>query len=127
MVSVGHALFTDVKRLSAVEHGPIAARRAWVSPSTLVWHDLGERSSIPRPPHKLPELIRYVHHFAATHHCPLPVRALPCHTHVACSGARWRRCKQTFDATNCSSALHLFMLPPAEDVSNMERAGLGSG
>lgn len=117
MVTIGHEAFTDVKRKTAKEHGVAASREAWLAPSTLVWHDLGERgglTSARSPPRKLPGFIRHVHALAQAEHCRLAVNGLSCHVHVACSGASWRRCKQTIDRrNNCSSQPRTFTLPAA--------------
>ena len=118
MVTIGHEAFTDVKRKSAKEHGVAASREAWLAPSTLVWHDLGERgglTSARSPPRKLPGLIRHVDALARAEHCRLAVSGVVCHVHVACSGASWRRCKQTIDRRNnsCSSQPRTFTLPAA--------------
>ena len=122
MVHLEKQVFTDVKRTSDASASR-AHVKAFVSPSTLVWHDLGDRDRQTgpdgvrqrnRPPHKLPEFIGHVHSFALAQHCELPVVGLRCHEHVACSGARWRRCKQQLATSNCSSELQHFTVsvPP---------------
>ena len=101
MVHLDKPLFADVKRTGV-------STTMWVSPSTLVWHDLGERMGH-GPPRKVPEVIRHVHRYALARHCNVPLLGLRCHEHRACSGAQWRRCKQRLDTTsNCSSELRHF-------------------